>query len=137
MNTFLLLLKTIGVIVFTTLLATNLIGLFIRTLYQRINIDRLRRGDDNPYMKEIIDEFAPKKNVNFIAFLFGLFILVALFLYYKYFGLLIAIALLLMMVFRIPDLVDSIHGRNPDKKNYFLTFLAWIPIVLIIWNYFF
>ncbi|GGH14690.1 hypothetical protein GCM10011418_15820 [Sphingobacterium alkalisoli] len=136
MNIFLLILKTIGVIAFTTLLATNLIGLFVRALYQRELINHLRNTDDVP-IKEMIDDFAPKKRLSLMVLLFLMLILAALFLYYKYFGIYVAVALLLMMMFRLPDLISDIHGKKIDKKNYTLTFLAWIPMLLIVWNYFF
>lgn len=135
MDIFLLILKTIGVIIITNLIATNLIGLFIRTLYQQDHVNHLRENMEED-LRKLVDDMMPKKGLSFMALLFGILILVVLFLYYKYLGIYVAVALLLMMVFRIPDLVDDIHGRKIDKKNYFLTFLTWMPILLIVWNYF-
>lgn len=137
MDTFLLFLKTVGVIVFTSLLATNLIGFFIRTLYHQSTVNSLRDNIEYESLREQIDSYAPKKQLSFMVFFFGLLILVALFLYYKYLGVYVAIALLLMIIFRIPDLINNIQGKSPDKKNYLLTFLTWLPILLIVWNYFF
>ena len=137
LDTFLLFLKTVGVIVFTSLLATNLIGFFIRTLYHQSAVNSLRDNIEYESLREQIDSYAPKKQLSFMVFFFGLLILVALFLYYKYLGVYVAIALFLMIIFRIPDLINNIQGKSPDKKNYLLTFLTWLPILLIIWNYFF
>ena len=119
---------------------TNLIGFIVRNLINIINFLNLKRSKDKTliYLKDSIQ-------INRIIFIFITSIVITLIfficlLHFTNFG--IFLSGLLMMIFRLPDLLIEIKAgeklSNSEKRKiqgnfifFVLTVLSWSPLILI------
>jgi len=116
MDTLILILKTIGLILVTMVVSSTLIGLLIRDAYERYL----------SYMSVF----------SFMSILYVGLILLTCYFYSWYFDKSLALAFILLVVFRIPGLLDELKGREGNRRNIYSSILWFIPILIII-NYYF
>lgn len=137
MEILLLIGKAIFMAIITSVLASNLIGFFVRFVFYGKSMNKTRdRIADNSVLLDSVNEHAPRSRIIFFQVMSGLGLLCGLFVYWKYLSFIMLLALLVAMIARLPDLIDNIKGKPIIRRSLFRSTLSWIPVILVFWNYF-
>lgn len=122
------------------IVSTNLIGLIIRGLKPRGEIDKLE-NEAHPIIKNEIEKYRTSGIV--FSAIFGLLSLVILYFLYRYMNLGAVIAVILIMGARVPDLLWEIKtgmkatGNNQPKGLVYTlaSGLTWLSLIVIYLSY--
>lgn len=132
----LLIVKAVFMAIVTSVLGSNLIGFFVRFIFLGASMNKMREGiADDPVSLNFADEFAPRSRIILLQVVSGLAVLLGLFIYWKYLGIVMTVALLMAMIARLPDLIDNIKGEPMNKRNMLRSVLSWVPIGIVLWHY--
>ncbi|MCL6096763.1 MAG: hypothetical protein M1444_03760 [Patescibacteria group bacterium] len=117
-------------------LSVNLLGLFVRGLFPKLEIERVKK-EGLPEIKNDIEDYRKKQPwITFFALILNI---VFFYILYYFWNIGVVIVAIMLMSGRLPDLIWEIkHGRKIDPKtmpkntlNYVSTLLLWgaLPVL--------
>lgn len=120
-------------------LSTNLLGLFIRSIFSNPELDRLKQVGHELIKREVEKSQRAEKWVNITALIF---IIVYFYLLFYFWNIGVVVAAIIIMAGRLPDLLWEIkHGKrvNPQLmgKNalyYLISFLPWLALSVLYFS---
>ena len=118
-------------------LSTNLLGLFVRSLFSNPEINRLQSETSSNILKDEIKKMQyAYKGVNITALIL---IITYLYLLFHFWNIGVMAVAVILMIGRLPDLVWEIkHGKKIDIKSapnnvltFITTFLIWAALPVL------
>jgi len=118
-------------------LSTNLLGLFVRSLFSNPEIDRLQSETSSNILKDEIKKMQyAYKGINITALIL---IITYLYLLFHFWNIGVMAVAVIIMIGRLPDLVWEIkHGKKIDIKSapnnvltFITTFLIWAALPVL------
>src|SRR5690606_35919270 len=98
--------KAIFMAFVTIVLGSNLIGFFVRLVFYGKSIKAMREEiSDDSGLLDSVNELVPRSRIIFFQVIGGLALLCGIFIYWKYLGLIMTLALLVAIIARLPDLI--------------------------------
>lgn len=120
-------------------LSVNLLGLFVRGLFPKLELERIKK-EGLEHIKQNIGEYQHQQIwITIVALILNLIFFYSLF---RIWNIGVVIAVIIIMAGRLPDLIwDIKHGKKTDPKlmkkdalYYISAFLPWLGLPILYYS---